>query len=89
MSLSPGEEKPASIRLMRFAWAILLMVLFSVPAFAGKFAGQVVGVIDGNTIDVLRNQRSERIRLHGIDCPEKKQAYRQQATWPLNAYTRD
>jgi len=31
--------------------------------------------MDGDTIEVLHNQRPERIRLSGIDCPEKGQAY--------------
>jgi micrococcal nuclease len=30
---------------------------------------------DGDTIEVLHNQHPERIRLSGIDCPEKGQAY--------------
>lgn len=51
------------------------MILLAVPVFAGEFVGQVVGVIDGDTIDVLHDGHAERIRFHGIDCPEKKQAY--------------
>jgi endonuclease YncB( thermonuclease family) len=35
----------------------------------------VTAVSDGDTIEVLHNQRPERIRLSGIDCPEKGQAY--------------
>lgn len=31
--------------------------------------GNVVGVTDGNTLEVLHNQHPERIRLSGIDCP--------------------
>jgi endonuclease YncB( thermonuclease family) len=31
----------------------------------------VVSVLDGDTIKVLHNSRPERIRLSGIDCPEK------------------
>ncbi len=38
------------------------------------FTGRVVGVADGDTITVLHNGKGERIRLHGIDCPEKRQA---------------
>ena len=34
----------------------------------------MVGVSDGDTITVLHNGKGERIRLHGIDCPEKRQA---------------
>jgi len=33
----------------------------------------------GDTIEVLHNQRPERIRLSGIDCPEKGQAYGKRA----------
>jgi endonuclease YncB( thermonuclease family) len=34
----------------------------------------VVSVLGGDTIEVLHTQRPERIRLSGIDCPEKGQA---------------
>jgi endonuclease YncB( thermonuclease family) len=33
-----------------------------------------VGILDSDTLEVLHNQRPERIRLSGIDCPEKGQA---------------
>jgi micrococcal nuclease len=39
------------------------------------FTGKVVGVTDGDTISVMHNGRGEKIRLHGIDCPEKGQAF--------------
>jgi len=39
----------------------------------------VVKVLDSDTIEVLYNQHPERIRLNGIDCPEKGQAYGQRA----------
>jgi endonuclease YncB( thermonuclease family) len=32
-------------------------------------------ILDGDTIEVLHNDRPERIRLSGIDCPEKGQAH--------------
>lgn len=46
---------------------------------AEDFAGKVVGVIDGDTFEVLYKQHPERVRLMGIDCPEKGQAYGQKA----------
>ncbi len=52
--------------------SLLLLVL---PALAADFTGRVVGVSDGDTITVLHNGQGERIRLHGIDCPEKRQAF--------------
>jgi endonuclease YncB( thermonuclease family) len=39
----------------------------------------VVSVLDGDTIEVLRNRHSTRIRLNGIDCPEKGQAFGKRA----------
>ena len=58
---------------------ILLTTLLAVPVFAGEFTGKVVGVLDGDTFDVFHNGRAERIRLNGIDCPEKGQAFGQKA----------
>jgi endonuclease YncB( thermonuclease family) len=46
---------------------------------AADFTGPVVRVLDDDTIEVLYNQHAERIRLSGIDCPEKGQAYGQHA----------
>ncbi len=51
-----------------------LCVLLILPS-AADFTGRVVGVSDGDTITVLHNGKGERIRLHGIDCPEKRQAF--------------
>jgi micrococcal nuclease len=53
----------------------LLAVLPITVAFTAEFSGPVVSVLDGDTIEVLHNNRPERIRLSGIDCPEKGQAY--------------
>ncbi len=44
-----------------------------------QFSGKVVSVLDGDTIDVLYNRRAKRIRLNGIDAPEKGQAFGQKA----------
>ena len=63
-----------------FSWinvarCLFLALLCGTPSFAGDFTGQVVSVLDGDTIEVLHNQHTERIRFNGIDCPEKGQAY--------------
>jgi len=39
----------------------------------------VIGVLDGDTIEVLHKKRPERIRLSGIDCPEKRQPFGEKA----------
>jgi endonuclease YncB( thermonuclease family) len=53
--------------------ATFVLVIIS-PGFA-DFSGQVISVLDGDTIEVLYNNRPEPIGLNGIDCPEKGQAY--------------
>jgi endonuclease YncB( thermonuclease family) len=55
-----------------FTFAFSLSVL---SASTASFTGPVVSVLDGDTIEVLHSNKAERIRLNGIDCPEKGQAY--------------
>lgn len=44
----------------------------SIDAWTGK----VVGIVDGDTIDVLNeNKETVRLRLHGIDTPERGQPF--------------
>ena len=38
------------------------------PSLAVDFTGQGVSLLDGDTIEVLNNQRLARIRFNGIDC---------------------
>ena len=64
---------------MRCLWALLFTLLLASSAFAGEFTGQVVSVLDGDTVEVLNGHHTERIRLSGIDCPEKGQPYGQRA----------
>ena len=44
-------------------------------AFVEKYTGKLVGVIDGDTLEVLNGHHTDRIRLSSIDCPEKGQAW--------------
>ena len=44
-----------------------------------QFIGAVVDVVDGDTLDVVRNGSRVRIRLSGIDCPELKQSFGEEA----------
>ncbi len=45
------------------------------PTMAGEFSGKVVRVIEGDTLEVMHKGQAERVRLNGIDCPERGQAY--------------
>src|SRR5207247_8066819 len=63
----------ARVSAVFYSVAALFLLVNSV--FAADFTGNVVGILDGDTIDVLHDGRAERIRLQGIDCPEKRQAF--------------
>ncbi len=52
------------------------LVFLSLTAFADTLTGKVVKVTDGDTLYVLdANHEQHKIRLAGIDAPERKQAY--------------
>ena len=57
-----------------FILSALFLLFLSHAALA--WPGLVVGISDGDTITVLRDGREQvKIRLYGIDCPEKRQAW--------------
>lgn len=65
----------------------LLAVLASacVWGHADTITGKVVGVADGDTVTVLDGtKRQHKIRLSGIDAPEKKQAFGQRSKESLS-----
>ena len=67
-------------RLLTFSISTVGFFVSSFSAvLASDFTGPVVAVLDGDTLEVLHNQHPERIRLSGIDCPEKGQAFGQRA----------
>ena len=52
------------------------LLLFGWRAGAETITGRVVGIGDGDTITVLDADKVQhKIRLAGIDAPEKKQAF--------------
>jgi endonuclease YncB( thermonuclease family) len=55
---------------------IMLALLGARTSQAGTIEGRVVNVADGDTITVLdTNRLQHKIRLGGIDAPEKKQSF--------------
>lgn len=58
---------------------VILLFLLSIPVTCFSWPAKVVSVSDGDTITVLHNGLQEKIRLYGIDTPEKNQDYGQQA----------
>ncbi len=65
-------RRPQPIATLPLVFSIALLTR---QTLAADFTGRVVGVSDGDTITVFHNGKGERIRLHGIDCPEKRQAF--------------
>ncbi len=62
-------------RLLTFSIFTVGFFICSILAvLASDFSGSVVSVLDGDTIEILNGHHAERIRLSGIDCPEKGQA---------------
>ena len=61
------------------------MLALGITALAADFTGPVVSVLDGDTIEVLNGHHADRIRLNGIDCPEKGQAFGQRAKQAASA----
>jgi micrococcal nuclease len=64
----------STLTIKRLLLACLALLLSAYSVFA-DFSGRVVRVLDGDTIEVLHSRHAERIRLNGIDCPEKGQVY--------------
>lgn len=57
---------------------VLIFIGFTSLVQARTLVGHVVGVTDGDTITILdATQTQYKIRLAGIDAPEKKQAFGQ------------
>src|SRR4030095_1096225 len=44
-----------------------------------SFSARCISVRDGDTIEVLRDNRAIRVRLEGVDCPELGQGFSQKA----------
>lgn len=59
---------------------ILALAAVFQPAWAGLITGIVIGVSDGDTITMLDDRLQQRkVRLAGIDAPEKAQDFGQRA----------
>lgn len=61
-----------------------ILIVFSLLANAcvntHYLSGEVVRVADGDTFTLLVEGQQYRIRLHGVDCPERGQPYNRVAT---------
>lgn len=63
--------------MKRTGWLFCLRcLLLGGPGWKGK----VVKVLDGDTLHVKKGKQIIKIRLYGVDCPEKRQRYGAEAT---------
>ena len=78
-----AEPVPPSRALRRLAGLVLPVLVAVVgqsAAIAASLSGKVVGVSDGDTITVVdANRAQSRVRLAGIDAPERGQAFGQRS----------
>lgn len=71
-----GEAVRGAWWPLAFCLALVLCLLLVPPARAAEMTGRVVGIIDGDTIDVLMpGMQVVRVRLSGVDAPERGQAF--------------
>lgn len=85
------RPSPSSSAWPRIGLCAALLLLFGAATFTAPsfspveakrraaqqvvFSGEVVGVSDGDTIKVLVKKNVRKVRLYGVDTPEKKQAF--------------
>jgi endonuclease YncB( thermonuclease family) len=59
-----------------FHWALALALGLPLCTSAAQVTGRIVGVVDGDTVDLLTpTHELFRIRLSGIDAPERRQPF--------------
>ena len=63
-------------RFLHHAAALVALIALALPVHANVLTGRVVAVADGDTITVLDATRVQhKVRLAGIDAPEKGQPF--------------
>ena len=58
------------------AWLLAaLLAVVPILAHGADFTGKVVRILDGDTLEAMHDGAPVRVRLEGIDCPEKAQPF--------------
>ena len=60
-------------------YILFLCVLLKSFTAQAQLIGKVISIADGDTFTLLVDSTQVKIRLHGIDCPEKRQDFGQVA----------
>jgi endonuclease YncB( thermonuclease family) len=81
--LPPETEEKVRFCMRRkiLLLSLLLSLLLALPCLSKAWSGEVVGITDGDKITVLNSKtlKDVKIRLYGIDTPEKGQAFSKRA----------
>jgi micrococcal nuclease len=64
---------------------VIFLILLPIEG-TSQLDGKVVSIADGDTFTILVNNQQIKIRLHGIDCPEKGQDFSNVAKEFLSGY---
>lgn len=73
-------DNKTDLALIRFSLLSLFLLLFwSSSVGAPFFIGKCLAVLDGDTVGVSKDGPAIRIRIEGIDCPERDQPFAEQA----------
>jgi endonuclease YncB( thermonuclease family) len=79
-NVAVSGSKTAGHQRQFFATLLALLAVTALTVATERtFSATVIGISDGDTITVLRDQIPVTIRLEGIDCPENGQAYGRRA----------
>ena len=85
-------QRKTEVKRLPKSLSILASLLLASTLHAAEYQGKVVGVADGDTITVLdSNKTQHKVRLAGIDAPEKKQPFgnRSRISLALMVYQRE
>ena len=56
-------------------YSTIALCLACSTILAENWMGACLGITDGDTIEVVRETKEVKVRLHGTDCPERKQPF--------------
>lgn len=71
-----SEQAMMKTMISWWVWVVVCCWVYVLPVEAAILSGRCVGVTDGDTITLLtQEQKQVKVRLHGIDAPERSQDY--------------